>query len=48
MNDEESDQNNNIDTNKRTVSIGDIIKVKVIGNRYEIFDPSIYILGIII
>ena len=48
MNDVESDQNNNIDTNKTTVSIGDIIKVKVIGNRYEIFDPSIYILGIII
>lgn len=48
MNDEEANQDNKIDTNKKIVSIGDIIKVKVIGNRYEIFDPSIYILGIII
>ena len=47
MNDEESNEEV-IDMNKKTVSIGDIIKVNVIGHRYEINDPSIYILGIII
>lgn len=47
MNDEESNQEL-IDYNKKTVSTGDIIKINVIGHRYEINDPSIYILGIII
>ena len=47
MNDEDTNQEL-IDHNKKTVSTGDIIKINVIGHRYEINDPSIYILGIII
>ena len=48
MKDDNVDLNSDEKTNKHVYSENDIIKIRVIGHRFEINDTSVYVLGKII